>query len=122
SPSVRLPTRWRRTWSTSRAWWWTSTTRPGRPAASPACASTFPGRDRSPATLLGECPQMSLLRRATPDEQFAEVTRATVDLQTPEELKAKLRRSYERQQPLVGRAEFDPNRPDLHRGPTLGLA
>jgi len=64
---------------------------------------------------------MSLLRRATPDEQFAEVTRATVDLQTPEELKAKLRRSYEKQQPLVVKAGFDPNRPDLHLGHTLLL-
>ena len=33
---------------------------------------------------------MSLLRRATPDEQFEEVTRGTVDLQVAEELKSKL--------------------------------
>ena len=64
---------------------------------------------------------MSLLRRATPDEQFAEVTRATVDLQTAEELKAKLRRAYDKQQPLVVKAGFDPNRPDLHLGHTLLL-
>jgi tyrosyl-tRNA synthetase len=64
---------------------------------------------------------MSLLRRATPDEQFAEVTRATVDLQTAEELKSKLRRAYDRQQPLVVKAGFDPNRPDLHLGHTLLL-
>jgi tyrosyl-tRNA synthetase len=64
---------------------------------------------------------MSLLRRATPDEQFAEVTRATVDLQTGEELKSKLRRAYDRQQPLVVKAGFDPNRPDLHLGHTLLL-
>ena len=64
---------------------------------------------------------MSLLRRATPDEQFAEVTRATVDLQTAEELKSKLRRAYEKDQPLVVKAGFDPNRPDLHLGHTLLL-
>ena len=64
---------------------------------------------------------MSLLRRATPDEQFAEVTRATVDLQTAEELKSKLRRAYEKEQPLVVKAGFDPNRPDLHLGHTLLL-
>ena len=64
---------------------------------------------------------MSLLRRATPDEQFAEVTRATVDLQVAAELRSKLRRSYEREQPLVVKAGFDPNRPDLHLGHTLLL-
>ncbi|MGZ6097286.1 MAG: tyrosine--tRNA ligase [Myxococcaceae bacterium] len=64
---------------------------------------------------------MSLLRRATPDEQFAEVTRATVDLQVADELRAKLRRSYERGQPLVVKTGFDPNRPDLHLGHTLLL-
>jgi tyrosyl-tRNA synthetase len=64
---------------------------------------------------------MSLLRRATPDEQFAEVTRATVDLQVADELRAKLRRSYEREQPLIIKAGFDPNRPDLHLGHTLLL-
>jgi len=64
---------------------------------------------------------MSLLRRATPDEQFAEVTRATVDLQVADELRSKLRRSYERGQPLIVKAGFDPNRPDLHLGHTLLL-
>jgi tyrosyl-tRNA synthetase len=64
---------------------------------------------------------MSLLRRATPDEQFAEVTRATVDLQVADELRSKLRRSYEREQPLVIKTGFDPNRPDLHLGHTLLL-
>jgi tyrosyl-tRNA synthetase len=64
---------------------------------------------------------MALLRRATPDEQFAEVTRATVDLQVADELRSKLRRAYERDQPLVVKAGFDPNRPDLHLGHTLLL-
>ena len=64
---------------------------------------------------------MSLLHRATPDEQFAEITRATVDLQVADELRAKLRRSYEREQPLVVKTGFDPNRPDLHLGHTLLL-
>ena len=64
---------------------------------------------------------MALLRRATPDEQFAEVTRATVDLQVADELRSKLRRAYEREQPLVVKAGFDPNRPDLHLGHTLLL-
>jgi tyrosyl-tRNA synthetase len=61
------------------------------------------------------------LRKATPDEQFEEVTRATVDLHVADELKAKLRRSYEQQKPLVIKAGFDPNRPDLHLGHSLLL-
>ncbi len=64
----------------------------------------------------------SPLRRATPEEQFAEVTRGTVELHVAEELKAKLRRSYEKEQPLVVKAGFDPSRPDLHLGHTLLLS
>ncbi|MCI0570503.1 MAG: tyrosine--tRNA ligase [Myxococcaceae bacterium] len=63
----------------------------------------------------------TLLRKATPDEQFQEVTRGTVDLHVPEELKAKLRKSYEQERPLVIKAGFDPNRPDLHLGHSLLL-
>src|SRR5262245_52385098 len=61
------------------------------------------------------------LRRATPEERFEEVTRAAVDLQVAEELKGKLRRSYEQNKPLAIKAGFDPNRPDLHLGHTLML-
>ncbi len=64
---------------------------------------------------------MSTLRRATPDEQLAEITRGTVDLHVVEELKKKLERSYDQQKPLVIKAGFDPNRPDLHLGHTLLL-
>ncbi len=64
----------------------------------------------------------SPLRRATPEEQFAEVTRGTVELHVAEELKAKLRRAYEKEQPLVVKAGFDPSRPDLHLGHTLLLS
>ncbi len=64
---------------------------------------------------------MGNLRQATPQEQFDEITRGTVDLHVAEELKAKLKRSYESQKPLVVKAGFDPNRPDLHLGHTLVL-
>jgi len=63
----------------------------------------------------------SFLRRATPDEQFAEVTRGSVDLHVADELKAKLRRSYEKEEPLVVKAGFDSTAPDLHLGHTLLL-
>jgi tyrosyl-tRNA synthetase len=62
-----------------------------------------------------------LLRRATPQEQFTEVTRGSVDLHVAEELKKKLERSYDQKIPLRIKAGFDPNRPDLHLGHTLLL-
>ncbi len=61
------------------------------------------------------------VRKATPEEQFEEVTRGTVDLHVAEELKSKLKRSYDKNQPLQIKAGFDPNRPDLHLGHSLLL-
>jgi tyrosyl-tRNA synthetase len=63
----------------------------------------------------------NLLRKATPEEQFEEVTRGTVDIQVPEELKKKLERSYSTGKPLIIKAGFDPSRPDLHIGHSLLL-
>src|SRR3954468_21146476 len=56
-----------------------------------------------------------------PEQQFAEITRGTVDLHVADELRSKLRRSYEKQVPLRVKTGFDPNRPDLHLGHTLLL-
>lgn len=64
---------------------------------------------------------MADTQRATPEEQFQEITRGTVDLHVAEELKKKLARSYETEKPLSIKAGFDPNRPDLHLGHTLLL-
>lgn len=61
------------------------------------------------------------LRKATPDEQFAEVTRGTVDLHVEAELKKKLQKSYDKERPLIIKAGFDPTRPDLHLGHSLLL-
>lgn len=61
----------------------------------------------------------TLLRRATPDEQFAEVTRGAVDLHTADELKARLKESYDSGVPLRIKAGFDPTSPDLHLGHTV---
>src|SRR4051812_32482742 len=63
----------------------------------------------------------SLLKAATPDEQFAEITRGTIDLHVEADLKSKLRRSYDKEQPLLIKAGFDPSRPDLHLGHSLLL-
>ncbi len=60
-------------------------------------------------------------RRATPEEQYEELTRGSVDLHVPEELRSKLRRSYESGKPLLVKTGFDPSRPDLHLGHTLLL-
>ncbi|MGQ0506123.1 MAG: tyrosine--tRNA ligase [Myxococcaceae bacterium] len=62
-----------------------------------------------------------LLRQATPEEQFEEITRGTVDMHVADELKSKLKRSYDGRKPLIIKAGFDPTRPDLHLGHTLLL-
>jgi tyrosyl-tRNA synthetase len=61
------------------------------------------------------------LRRATPDEQYEELARGSVDLHVPDELRSKLRRSYETGKPLIVKTGFDPSRPDLHLGHSLLL-
>lgn len=63
----------------------------------------------------------SLLRSATPEEQFQEVTRGAVDLHVKSEFMEKLKRSWETETPLVIKAGFDPTAPDLHLGHTVLL-
>jgi len=64
---------------------------------------------------------MSSFIQATPEEQFVEVTRASVDLHSKEELLEKLKRSFDQKTPLSIKVGFDPSRPDLHLGHTLLL-
>jgi tyrosyl-tRNA synthetase len=61
------------------------------------------------------------LRRATPQEQLAEVTRGAVDVHTREDLLRKLTRSSEKGVPLRVKMGFDPTAPDLHLGHTVPL-
>jgi tyrosyl-tRNA synthetase len=61
------------------------------------------------------------LRKATPDEQLAEVTRGAVDVHTREDLLRKLQGSYQKLQPLRVKMGFDPTAPDLHLGHTVPL-
>ena len=63
----------------------------------------------------------SELRRLTPEEQLAEVTRGAVDVHTREDLLRKLSSSYEKQVPLRVKMGFDPTAPDLHLGHTVPL-
>jgi len=62
-----------------------------------------------------------LLRRATPSEQLAEVTRGAVDVHTREDLLRKLTASVDRAVPLRIKMGFDPTAPDLHLGHTVPL-
>jgi tyrosyl-tRNA synthetase len=64
---------------------------------------------------------MNPLRKATPEEQLAEVTRGAVDVHTREDLLRKLQGSYEKQTPLRVKMGFDPTAPDLHLGHTVPL-
>jgi len=61
------------------------------------------------------------LRKATPEEQLAEVTRGAVDVHTREDLSRKLQASYEKRMPLRVKMGFDPTAPDLHLGHTVPL-
>jgi tyrosyl-tRNA synthetase len=61
------------------------------------------------------------LRRATPEEQLAEVTRGAVDVHTREDLLRKLQASYDKRTPLRVKMGFDPTAPDLHLGHTVPL-
>ena len=61
------------------------------------------------------------LRKATPEEQLAEVTRGAVDVHTREDLLKKLQHSYEKLAPLRVKMGFDPTAPDLHLGHTVPL-
>jgi tyrosyl-tRNA synthetase len=85
-------------------------------------ANSDEGSDhRQPFLSSGNLRRMSAtdLRRATPDEQFIEVTRGHVDLHTADELRARLKESYDSGVPLRIKAGFDPTSPDLHLGHTL---
>jgi tyrosyl-tRNA synthetase len=55
------------------------------------------------------------------EEQFAILSRGTVDLLTPQELRQRLQRSIDTQRPLVVKVGFDPTAPDIHLGHTVLL-
>ena len=63
----------------------------------------------------------SALKKATPQEQLAEVTRGAVDVHTREDLLKKLQHAYDKEVPLRVKMGFDPTAPDLHLGHTVPL-
>ncbi len=56
-----------------------------------------------------------------PEEQFAELKRGAVELLPEDEFLAKLKESYEKDEPLKVKFGADPSRPDIHLGHTVVL-
>jgi tyrosyl-tRNA synthetase len=57
----------------------------------------------------------------TPEEQLKELKRGAFEIIPEEELLKKLKKSYEKQKPLVVKFGADPSRPDIHLGHTVVL-
>ncbi len=57
--------------------------------------------------------------RMTPEQQLTELKKGIVDLISEKELLVKLKKSQKEGKPLIIKAGFDPNRPDLHLGHTV---
>ncbi len=57
----------------------------------------------------------------TPEEQFKEIKRGCFEIIPEEELLKKLKKSYEKQKPLIVKFGADPSRPDIHLGHTVVL-
>ncbi len=58
---------------------------------------------------------------ATPEEQLAELKRGAFEIIPEEELLKKLKKSYDKQKPLIIKLGADPSRPDIHLGHTVVL-
>lgn len=57
----------------------------------------------------------------TPEEQLKELKRGCFEIIPEEELLKKLKKSYEKQKPLIIKFGADPSRPDIHLGHTVVL-
>jgi len=57
----------------------------------------------------------------TPEEQLKELKRGSFEIIPEEELLKKLKKSFEKQKPLVVKFGADPSRPDIHLGHTVVL-
>ena len=57
----------------------------------------------------------------TPEEQLKELKRGAFEIVPEEELLKKLKKSYEKQKPLVIKFGADPSRPDIHLGHAVVL-
>ena len=57
----------------------------------------------------------------TPEEQLKALKRGAFEIIPEEELLKKLKKSYEKQKPLIIKFGADPSRPDIHLGHTVVL-
>ncbi len=57
----------------------------------------------------------------TPEEQLKEIKRGVFEILPEEELLKKLKKSFEKQKPLIIKFGADPSRPDIHLGHTVVL-
>lgn len=57
----------------------------------------------------------------TPEEQLKEIKRGAFEILPEEELLKKLKKSFEKQKPLIIKFGADPSRPDIHLGHTVVL-
>lgn len=57
----------------------------------------------------------------TPEEQLRELKRGSFEIIPEDELLKKLKKSYEKQKPLIIKFGADPSRPDIHLGHTVVL-
>lgn len=57
----------------------------------------------------------------SPEEQLTEIKRGVFEILPEEELLKKLKKSYEKQKPLIVKFGADPSRPDIHLGHTVVL-
>lgn len=57
----------------------------------------------------------------TPEDQLKELKRGCFEIIPEEELLKKLKKSYEKQKPLIVKLGADPSRPDIHLGHTVVL-
>jgi tyrosyl-tRNA synthetase len=57
----------------------------------------------------------------SPEQQLAELKRGAFELLPEEEMLKKLRKSFEKQKPLIIKLGADPSRPDIHLGHTVVL-
>ncbi len=56
-----------------------------------------------------------------PEEQFEQIRRGTIEIIREEELREKLKKSYDSGKPLVVKEGFDPTAPDIHIGHMVQL-
>lgn len=61
------------------------------------------------------------MKMLKPEEQFEQIKRGTVEIIREEELREKLKKSYDSGKPLIVKQGFDPTAPDIHIGHMVSI-